>query len=111
MNRNDRACARRNCALDQLRVDIRCGWIDIYEHRPRSAVRYRFGRCDECVRCCNYFITRLDADRQQAEVESRSSAAQRDAVLCPAEFGELAFEFLHLFALNEGCVFADAIEC
>ena len=83
MNGNDGTAARRDRPLDQLRVNIRGGRINIHKYGTCAAIRNRFGRGQKRIRRGDHVVTRLDTQRQQAHMERCRSAAQGDAVARP----------------------------
>ena len=97
-------------ALDQLRINICGGGINIHEYGTRAAIRNRFGRSQKRIRRSDHFVARLHSQRQQPYMERRRSAAQRDAVPRATEIGKLALEGLHFLALHERRILADAVE-
>ena len=102
MNRQDGARPWRDGPLDQSRVEISGGRIDIDEDGRRAAVGDRLGRCGEGVGRSDDFVVRLNSKGQQAEVERRSARTERHTVPRAAKIGEFPLEGFHFLAENEG---------
>lgn len=110
VNRQDGPGARRDGPLDEFRIEISCGRVDINEDRHGSAVRDRFGRSEESVGACDDLVVRLDSECQQAHVERSRATGERHAMLRAAEIGEFPLESLDLLSENERRALANAIE-
>ena len=72
--------------------------FDIDEDRGGAEQRNDFGGRDEGERGGDDLVARLDVECHQGNEERLGTGGDRDAVLRPGVFGQLAFEFSHFGA-------------
>src|SRR5580704_7618121 len=110
MHREYGSRTSRQGAFDQIGINICGGRIDVHQNRLRAAIGDGLGRRKKCIGSSDYFVARLDSQREQSEMERGSSTAQRHAVLRSAKFCKFFLKGFDFLALNERGCLADAIE-
>jgi len=89
MDRHDRFGARRDGALDQLRVQVERCVIGIHKDRPGAHVGNGPARRDERAGGGDDLIPGTDIEQPHRYMQRRRAAVEGDAVLRPAEPGEV----------------------
>jgi hypothetical protein len=80
-DRHDRPRARRDCALEEPRIEVAGVGLDIDQHRLRPEEHDHLHGCDEGERAGDHFVARLDVERYQRDEERVGAAGANDGVL------------------------------
>src|SRR5438445_703840 len=104
MDGQDRACAGRDGAFNQLRVQIQSAIVDINKDGPSADVTNGPTRCDKGERRSNDFVSRTKVKQLHRDMKRRSAVVEANAVFPVTETSEAFFEFRDLRTETEGAI-------
>src|SRR5262249_52907500 len=96
MNYDDASGARSDLRLNQRWVDIPCARLGIDKDRPCATVRHRICRCYERKCRYDYFIARLQTDREQGKVQGGRAIGAGDCMFNATEVCKGRLKFLDI---------------
>jgi len=101
VDRHDGARAWGDGRLDEGRIDVVAGRVDIDKDRHRAEPVDAAARCEEGVRGGDDLVARLDAEGHQRDNERVGARCDADAVGCARIGRNLALQPLHFGAADE----------
>src|SRR6185437_7911568 len=104
MHRHDRSGPGRDGALDELRVEVEGGVIDIHVNGFRADVGDGPAGGDKGKRRGDDFIAGADAEQEHGDVQGGGAAVEADAMFRTEVFGEVFFKLSHVGSEAEGAI-------
>jgi len=89
---DDAARARADLRFNGRGVDIEGGPVDIDQYRAAAAIAHHIGGGDISQSWHDDFVARLEAERNQGQMQRACSVAGRYGMAHAAEFGEFSLE-------------------
>src|SRR5262245_61747978 len=101
MHRHDDFGMACYCALDQARIYIEAGWINIYKHGLCTESNDRSYRSKETKRGCYYFVAGTYATGHQCQLNCIGARGASHRFGALAVRCDLFFEFFYVGTENE----------